>query len=67
LPQLFSRHQLSGMIQEKTKNLEGLFLEFDPNATLSQLRRPLVHFKNPKSTSLWSVLDSSHDTTPQDC
>jgi hypothetical protein len=67
LPQLSSRHHLSGMVQEKTKNPEGLFLQLDPNAALSQLRRPLVHLKNPKPTSLWSVLGSSHDTTPQDC
>jgi hypothetical protein len=67
LPQLSSRYHLSGMVQEKTKNSEGLFLQLDPNAALPQLRGALVHLKNPKPTSLWSVLRSAHDTTPLDC
>jgi hypothetical protein len=66
LPQLFPRHYLAGMVQEKTENLEGLFLQFDSNAALAKLGRPDVHLENTKAASLRAILCNLHDRTPLD-
>ncbi len=66
LPQLFPRHYLAGMVQEKAENLEGLFLQLDPNAALAELGRSDVQLEYAKAASLRAALCRLHDRTPLD-
>jgi len=64
LPELVSRYHLTGMVQEKAENLEGLFLKLDPNAALAKFSRPDVQFENAEAASLRATLCRLHRHTP---
>jgi hypothetical protein len=49
LAQFLARDDVSGPLQEKTQNLEWLFLKADAGAVLAQFPRHEIHFKDPKT------------------
>jgi hypothetical protein len=49
LPEFLSRYDLTGIFQQDLENLEGLFLELEPDAPLAQLSRAQVCLERTKA------------------
>jgi hypothetical protein len=62
LTQLFPGYELAWTLQQQREDLERLFLEFDSDAVLADLRGTKIRLKNAKPKSFRRTLSGLHKT-----